>query len=131
MQPSHPSLDITGALGEELCGKRIVHAVCGSVAAVRAPELARLLMRHGAEVFPVLSAEAMRLIHPNLMHWSTGNEPVTELTGFTEHVALAGNSPGRADALLIAPATANTIGKIAAGIDDGPVAPLSTSTPSG
>lgn len=126
MDVPHPSLDITGALGSELSGRRIAHAICGSVASVRAPELARLLMRHGAEVVPVMSAEACRLIHPNLMHWSTGVEPITELTGLTEHVALAGNAPGRADLLLIAPATANTIGKIAAGIDDGPVTTFAT-----
>ena len=92
----------------------------------RAPELARLLMRHGADVQPVMSHEATRLIHPNLMHWSTGHEPVVELTGHTEHVALAGNTPDRAHLLLIAPATANTIGKIAAGIDDGPVTTFAT-----
>lgn len=126
MDVPHPSLDITGALGSELSGKRIVHAISGSVATVRAPELARLLMRRGAEVVPVMSAEACRLIHPHLMHWSTGVEPITELTGLTEHVALVGNAPGRADLLLIAPATANTIGKIASGIDDGPVTTFAT-----
>lgn len=123
---SHPSLDITGALGTALQGKTIVHALCGSVAVARAPEIARTLMRHGAEVIPVMSAEATELIHPRLMHWSTGSTPVTELTGETEHVALVGNVANRADLLLIAPATANTIGKIAAGIDDGPVTTVAT-----
>lgn len=122
----HPSLDIQGSLGSDLCGRRIVHAVCGSVAAARAPEIARLLMRHGADVFPVMSAEAQRLLHPNLLHWASGHEPVTELTGETEHVALAGNTSTKADVLLIAPATANTVGKIAAGIDDGPVTTFAT-----
>ena len=122
----HPSLDIVGALGTELSGRRIVHAISGSVAAARAPEIARLLMRHGAHVYPVMSAEAQRLLHPNLLHWATGHEPVTELTGETEHVALAGNTSTKADLLLIAPATANTVGKIAAGIDDGPVTTFAT-----
>lgn len=122
----HPSLDITGTLGSELSGVSIVHAICGSVAAARAPELARLLMRHGAEVRPVMSLEATRLIGPALMHWSTGFEPITELTGRTEHVALVGNTDTRADLLLIAPATANTIGKIACGIDDGAVTTFAT-----
>jgi len=123
---SHPSLDITGSLGTDLTGRTIVLAICGSVAAVRAPELARLLMRHGATVIPVMSREATELITAKIMHWSTGNEPVTELTGATEHVALVGNVSGRADLLLVAPATANTIGKIAAGIDDGPVTTVAT-----
>lgn len=126
MNDPHPSLDIVGTLGSELAGRRIVHAVCGSVAAARAPEIARLLMRHGAHVFPVMSAEAQRLLHPNLLHWATGYEPITELTGDTEHVALAGNTSTKADLLLIAPATANTVGKIAAGIDDGPVTTFAT-----
>ena len=121
VESTHPSLDITGSLGDALRGRRIIHCICGSVAAVRAPELARLLMRHGAEVVPVMSAEATKLLHPHLLHWSTGRRPITELTGDTEHVALAGNAPGKADLLLVAPATANTIGKIAGGIDDGPV----------
>lgn len=126
MHTKHPSLDITGSIGESLAGKTIVHAMSGSVAIVRAPELARLLMRHGARVVPVMSAEATRLLHPNMMHWSTGVEPIIQLSGATEHVALVGNAPTRADLLLIAPATANTIGKIAAGIDDGPVTTFAT-----
>ncbi len=83
-------------------------------------------MRHGATVVPVLSAEAARLIGEPLLHWATGQRPVTELTGEIEHVAQVGNVPGHADLLLIAPATANTIGKIAAGIDDGPVTTFAT-----
>jgi phosphopantothenoylcysteine decarboxylase / phosphopantothenate---cysteine ligase len=114
----HPSEDIRSTLGEALKGRRIALCMTGSVAAVKSPELARLLMRHGAEVFPVMSRAAAELIGPTLMHWATGNEPVTELTGAIEHVALAGNVPYKVDLVLVAPATANTIGKIAAGIDD-------------
>ena len=83
-------------------------------------------MREGARVVPVMTAEAARLIGPTLMHWSTGEEPITELTGHTEHVALAGNTSTVADLLLIAPATANTVGKIATGIDDTPVTTFAT-----
>ncbi len=114
----HPSEEIRSTLGDSLGGLRIALCVTGSVAIVKSPELARLLMRHGAEVLPVMSRAAMELIHPNLLHWATGNEPVAELTGAIEHVALAGNVPGKVDLVLVAPATANTIGKIAAGIDD-------------
>ncbi len=49
-----------------------------------------------------------------------------ELTGAVEHVAVAGNVDDRADVVLIAPATANTIGKIASGIDDTPVTTVVT-----
>ena len=117
----HPSSDIRATLGTELTGKTVVLGITGSVAAVRAPDVARLLMRHGADVLPVMSPSSAQLIHPNLMEWATGHRPVTELTGALEHVRLVGNVSGRADLLLVAPATANTIGKMAAGIDDGPV----------
>lgn len=122
----HPSLDIRSTLGTELQGRTIVLAVTGSVAAVKAPDVARLLMRHGADVRPVMSQAATKLIGPDLLEWATGHRPITELTGALEHVRLVGNVPDRADLLLIAPATANTIGKMAAGIDDGPVTTMFT-----
>ena len=107
-----------GTLGHELTGKHIALCITGSVAAVQAPEIARLLMRHGAEVHPVMSLLAQKIIHPNLIVWATGNDVVRELTGRIEHVSLAGECPGKADLVLVAPATANTISKIACGIDD-------------
>ncbi|MDY7029560.1 MAG: bifunctional phosphopantothenoylcysteine decarboxylase/phosphopantothenate--cysteine ligase CoaBC [Spirochaetota bacterium] len=126
MQDPHPSKDILGSLSRRLMGKKIVLGITGSVAAVRSSEIARLLMRYGIEVHSVMSDEACRIIHPNLMEWSTGNPVVTSLTGGIEHVALAGNVASRVDAVLIAPATANTTGKIANGIDDTPVTTLCT-----
>jgi len=122
----HPSKDIRRSLGEELRDRKIVLCVCGSVAAVEAPRVARELIRHGAEVFPVVSEWGQRIIHPYLLEWATGNPVVTELTGRIEHIRLAGDHPQRADLILIAPATANTIGKIANGIDDTPVTSVAT-----
>jgi len=75
-------------------------------------------MRQGAEVFAVMSPMAQKIIHPYLMEWATGNAVVTELTGKIEHVALVGEHPKKADLVLVAPATANTISKVACGIDD-------------
>ena len=126
MNSNHPSRDILGSLGSELTGRTIVLCVSGSVAAVRAPDVARTLMRHGAEVIPVMSPAACDLIGPDLMHWATGRKPVLELTGRLEHVAIAGNVPEKADLIIVAPATANTIGKIACGIDDTPVTTVVT-----
>ena len=117
----HPSKDIVESLGTELRGKTIVLCVTGSVAAVQSPEIARLLMRHGADVIAVFSEAAHTIIHPYLMEWATGNPVITELTGKIEHVALAGEHSDKADLILIAPATANTISKVAMGIDDTPV----------
>ena len=85
-------------------------------------------MRHGAEVYAVMTSSAEKLISPQLMEWATGNPVVMELTGRIEHVELGGAFEGSADLLLIAPATANTIGKIAAGIDDTPVTSLATTS---
>lgn len=118
----HPSKDIVGTKGSELKKKRIVLCITGSVAAVQCSEIARELMRHGAEVVAVMSRMARKIISPHLMEWATGNPVVTELTGKIEHVALTGAYPkSRADLILVAPATANTISKIACGIDDTPV----------
>jgi phosphopantothenoylcysteine decarboxylase/phosphopantothenate--cysteine ligase len=103
---------------KELNGKRIVLCITGSVAAVQSPEIARALMRCGADVFAVMSPMAGKIIHPYLMEWATGNEVITELTGKIEHVALVGEHSLRVDLVLVAPATANTISKIACGIDD-------------
>ncbi len=114
----HPSKDIVGTEGSEFQGKRIILCITGSVAAVQCPEIARTLMRHGAEVFAVMSPMAQKIIHPYLMEWATGNDVTTELTGKIEHVALVGEYPKRADLIVVAPATANTISKIACGIDD-------------
>ena len=118
------SKDIVGTKGEELKGRKIVLCLTGSVAVAKAPELARELMRHGAEVYVFMSKAAQELVSPKLMEWATGNPVVTELTGAVEHVAMAGKHPERADLVLVAPATANTIGKMAAGIDDTPVTTL-------
>ncbi|MEW6222050.1 MAG: bifunctional phosphopantothenoylcysteine decarboxylase/phosphopantothenate--cysteine ligase CoaBC [Candidatus Hadarchaeota archaeon] len=113
----HPSHDIRGTKGRELEGRRIVLCVTSSVAAVKSPELARELMRHGADVRVVMSQKATELITPQLMHWATGNEVVTALTGKLEHVELA----QWADLIVVAPATANTVSKIAWAVDDTPV----------
>ncbi len=122
----NPLKDIIGSLGKELLNKKIALCITGSVAAIEASEIARELMRRGAEVYPVLSKSASELIRPKLMEWATGNKAVVELTGNTEHIHLAGEWIGKVDLVLIAPATANTIGKIASGIDDTTVTTVAT-----
>lgn len=114
--------DITGTLGSELSGKKIALCVTGSVSITEAPRIARLLMRHGAEVIPVLTPKAAEFVSPMIFEWSTGNAPITKLTGKVEHVELV--SSNRVDLILIAPCTANTIGKISSGVCDEPVSTL-------
>lgn len=120
----HPSKDIVESKGTILRGKTICMCLTGSVAVITSPIVARELMRLGAEVICVMSRSATELINPSLMEWATGNKVITKLTGAVEHVFLAGDRPqsvGKADLILICPATANTISKIACGIDDTPV----------
>ncbi|MDX1595524.1 MAG: bifunctional phosphopantothenoylcysteine decarboxylase/phosphopantothenate--cysteine ligase CoaBC [Nitrosopumilaceae archaeon] len=115
----HPSLDIVSSYGTELSGKKIVLCVAGSVAAYKAIELARLLMRHGADVSCVASNAVTKLIQPDYFKWATGNEVITKLTGELEHVRLADYK--KSDLIIVYPATANTLGKLANGIDDTPI----------
>jgi phosphopantothenoylcysteine decarboxylase/phosphopantothenate--cysteine ligase len=122
----HPSEAIRCTKGRELEGRRIVLGITGSIAAVESFELVRELMRHGAEVTVVMSPEAMRLVTPAAMEFASGRKVITELTGAVEHVSLFGDYPGRADLLLVAPCTANTISKMALGIDDTPVTTMAT-----
>jgi len=122
----HPSKDIIGTKGQELQDRRIALCITGSVGCLRSVELARGLMRHGAEVFVVMSEEATKLVTPTMLEWATGNPVVTELTGKIEHIWLAGEHEDSCDLVLVAPATGNSLSKIACGIDDTPV--LSTVT---
>jgi phosphopantothenoylcysteine decarboxylase / phosphopantothenate---cysteine ligase len=118
---THPSKDITGTSGTQLSGKKIALLVSSSVASFKSPEIARELMRHGADVYTVMSHSTEKMVGADLLEWATGNPVVRELTGKLEHIALAGKNAGHVDLVLIAPATANTIGKLASGIDDTPV----------
>ncbi len=120
----HPSLDIVSSKGVELSGKKIVLCVAGSVAAYKAIELARLLMRHGADVKCVASNAVTKLIQPDYFKWATGNEVITKLTGELEHIKLADYK--QSDLVIVYPATANTLGKLANGIDDTPVSTVLT-----
>ncbi len=120
----HPSLDIVFSHGVELTGKRIVLCVAGSVAAYKAIELARLLMRHGANVTCVASSAVTKLVQPDYFKWATGNKVISKLTGELEHIRLADYN--QSDLIIVYPATANTLGKLANGIDDTPISTVLT-----
>lgn len=108
-----------------LSGKRIILGVTGSIAAVETVRLAHSLRRAGCDVVGVMSRAACGIIHPDALMYATGNEAITTLTGRVEHVHFCGEE-GLADLLLIAPCTANTLCKIAGGIDDTPVTTFAT-----
>ena len=114
----HPADEIRGSKSKKLSKKRIILGVTGSIASVETIKLSRELIRHGADVIPVMSPSATKIIHPDAIWFATGNKPIIELTGATEHVSYCGLVKNPADLLLISPCTANTISKIAHGIDD-------------
>lgn len=121
----HPTLLIKNIISESLSGKTIVLAVTGSIAAVKTVELAREFIRRGADIYAVMTQAASWIVNPMALHYATGHEVITNITGKVEHVQFCGQD-GKADILLIIPATANTIGKIANGIDDTPVTTFAT-----
>lgn len=113
----HPADRIRGAKSLKLQGKTIVLGVTGSIAAVETVKLARELIRHGADVHAVLSRAGTAIVHPNALQFATGHEVDTELDGSMRYLEMCGKD-GKADLLLIAPCTSNTLSKIANGIDD-------------
>jgi phosphopantothenoylcysteine decarboxylase/phosphopantothenate--cysteine ligase len=108
-----------------LAGVNVALGVTGSIAAVKVVELAHELRRRGASVRAVMTDSSQGIIHPWAVEFATDNPVVTEITGRVEHVELCGRD-GWADVFLVAPATANTVGKIAGAIDDSPVTTCAT-----
>lgn len=99
--------------------KLIVLGVTGAISAYKSLELARLLVKAGAEVLPVMTRSAGEFIKPLSLSTLAGNPVVTGLFGEAEpgvvrHIDVAQNS----DLIVVAPATANIIGKAASGIAD-------------
>ena len=99
--------------------KKIVLGVTGSIAAHKAADLASLLTKAKCDVRVVMTADAQRFITPLPFKTLTRHPVVTSLydedeSGKPTHIELA----DEADLLLIAPATANVIAKLAHGIAD-------------
>ncbi|MBW1690163.1 MAG: bifunctional phosphopantothenoylcysteine decarboxylase/phosphopantothenate--cysteine ligase CoaBC [Deltaproteobacteria bacterium] len=103
---------------EDLEGKRIIVGITGSIAAYKSAELVRLLIRRGAELRVVMTKHATHFISPLTFETLSGKSVITDMfsqPGITlDHVSLGQKS----DLIAIAPATANTVGKIAHGIGD-------------
>jgi phosphopantothenoylcysteine decarboxylase/phosphopantothenate--cysteine ligase len=108
-----------------LSGVHVALGVTGSIAAVKVVELAHELRRRGASVRAVMTDSATGIVHPWAVEFATDTSVVTEITGRVEHVELCGRD-GWADVLLVAPATANTVGKMASAVDDSPVTTCAT-----
>lgn len=99
--------------------KCIVLGVTGGIAAYKACEILRLLQKQGMDVYVVMTKNACEFVSPLTFETLSGHPVATDTfkrpeTWEVEHIALA----KRADLFLIAPATANIIGKMACGIAD-------------
>lgn len=102
-----------------LSGKTIVLGVTGGIAAYKAVEIVSRLRKLKATVHVIMTASAARFVTPLTFQEMSANPVIVSMWGESkqwnvEHIALA----TMADAFLIAPATANIIGKIASGIAD-------------
>src|SRR4030042_1119662 len=122
----HPADHLRGTKSEKLKGRKIVLGVTGSIAAVECVKLCRELIRHGADVNVVMSKDAQGIVHPWALEFASGRPVTTGVDGRVQHVSQCGDVPDQADLLLIAPATANTISKMACGIEDTPVTTFAT-----
>jgi len=102
-----------------LSGRKVVLGITGSIAAYKACGIVSRLRESGAEVFVVMTKSATHFVTPLTLQTLSGNRVYLNLFDLPEewkleHISLA----ERADLVLIAPATANTIAKLAAGMAD-------------
>jgi len=94
-------------------------AISGGIAAYKSAELVRLLRKQGAEVRVVMTQSAMQFVSPLTFQALSGNPVHSELLDTDQESAMGHISLARwADALIIAPATANTIAKLSHGLAD-------------
>ncbi|MFM8551079.1 MAG: bifunctional phosphopantothenoylcysteine decarboxylase/phosphopantothenate--cysteine ligase CoaBC [Nitrospiraceae bacterium] len=101
----------------KLTGKRLVLGVTGSIAAYKAVGLLRTLTREGADVSVVMTQAAARFVTPLTFETLSKHPVVTDLFADQQnmpHLTL----PERADAVIVAPATANLLAKCALGLAD-------------
>ncbi len=99
--------------------KHVVLGVTGSIAAYKACEIASTLTKAGVKVTPVMTHSAKQLVGPATFEGLTGNRVISDMVeseqnANIDHIALAKS----ADLFLVAPATANIVGKAANGIAD-------------
>ncbi len=113
------TLPQTVATRSELTGRRILLVVGGGIAAYKALELARHLGRAGARVRAVMSASAHHFVTPLSLGGVTGDKVFTDLFSLTDEAEMGHIELSRdADLVVVAPATANLLAKMAHGLAD-------------
>ena len=102
-----------------LRGKTVVLGVTGSIAAYKTASLASMLVKQHCDVHVIMTENATNFIHPTAFETLTGNKCLVDTfdRNFQFHVAHV-NLGQKADIMMIAPASANVIGKLAHGIAD-------------
>jgi phosphopantothenoylcysteine decarboxylase/phosphopantothenate--cysteine ligase len=113
-------------MNQDFKNKTIIIGVTGGIAAYKTADLVSKLKQAGADVWVVMTPEAAKLVTPLTFRTLSGNPVITDL--FSEelssirvpHIAIT----EKADLMIIAPATANMIGKIAQGIADDPLSTM-------
>jgi phosphopantothenoylcysteine decarboxylase/phosphopantothenate--cysteine ligase len=114
-----------------LTGKTIILGVSSSIAAYKACEIVSRLKKLGAEVWVAMTQEATKLVTPFTFRTLSGNPVITDLFSPelsqipVPHISLT----KRADLLVVAPCTANVIGKLANGIADDPLTTMALASP--
>ncbi|MGM9453548.1 bifunctional phosphopantothenoylcysteine decarboxylase/phosphopantothenate--cysteine ligase CoaBC [Legionella bozemanae] len=104
---------------QDFIGKKVLLGVCGGVAAYKSAYLIRELTRAGAEVKVVMTQSAQEFVSPLLMQALSGNDVRTDLFDAQAERAMGHIELARwADYLVIAPASANCLAKLAQGIAD-------------
>ena len=102
-----------------LAGKKIILGVSGSIAAYKVAELARNLTLAGALVDVIMTEAAQRFVGPATFQALTGRPVLTQLWDLPEDGVIGHVSLGqRADLVVLAPASANTLARLAAGLGD-------------
>ena len=121
MPDNNDAVAETGAMagGQSLKGREIVLGVCGGIACYKAADLCSKLVQRGAGVTVVMTAEAKKFVAPLTFEALSGRGVRTDAFDLSssndpQHISLT----EKADLMLVAPATANVIAKVACGLCD-------------
>lgn len=103
--------------------KKVLLGVTGGIAAYKSAELLRLLIKEGAKVRVVMTQSAAKFVSPLTFQALSGNPVITDLFSDVSGIDHIEHTDW-ADIFIVAPATANIIGKMASGIGDDPLSTM-------
>ncbi len=122
-------METVSATTGPLAGRRIVLGVSGGIAAYKSVELLRLLVKAGAEVQVVMTARAREFVGPLTFQTLSGRGVFTDMFSLTQESEIGHiQAADGADLVCIAPATANTIARLSAGMASDPLSAVVLAT---